>query len=452
MAETALPDALGPVEDEGGADAAGVEGLLIPAQRRVPGLRPARRVVGVRPGTTDLVHVFEVEAFDLEAVHASQPVHRPEGAASVAGAVVGGQHDEGVVELSRLLEVVDEPPDLDVGVVEHRGEGLLEPARDKLLVGGEAVPGGNARVAWRQDRVLGHDAHRLLALEPLLAGHLVPLIEAAAVLLEVLRRGLVGVVAGAEGDVEEERLVVVDGLLIAHELDGVIDDVLAHVVVRALGRGDAVVVVGELRGELVGQGVEEAVVAVEALLQGPVVERACRGSFGHRGEVPLAHGEGGHAPVLQELRDGRGAVGYGAPAVGVRARPVRDRAHADGVVVAPGEEAGARGRAEGGGVVVGVAQTVRGEPVHVWRVDRGAVAAELGEANVVEDDVDDVREATRVGALRPLNRHLRRFERGVARELGGVRHGSPFGRVADASDDMSSLSETPPLEWSPAAA
>ena len=395
-------------------------------------------------GAADLVDVGEVEGLVLKAVHAAQPVDDAEGPASVAGAVVGGEHDDGVVELAGLLDVVDEAADLDVGVVKHGREGFLQPARDELLVGREAVPGGNIRVARGQDRVLGHDAHRLLSLEPLLAGHVVALIEAAAVLVEVLRGSLVGVVAGAEGDVEEVRLLLVDGPLVADELDRAVDHVLADVVVRGVGGGDAVVVVGELGGELVGEGVEEAVVTVEALLQGPVVERSRRGRFRHGGEVPLADREGGEAAVPKQLGDGCRAICDGPAAVGVGAGPVGDGTHAHGVVVAPGEEAGAGGGAEGSGVVVGVAQAIGREAVHVRGVDGGAIAAELGETDVVEDDVDDVGDPAEVGAFGPRCGELGSFEAGVACEFGGVRHGSSSGRAAGTSNRSGLLIATPP--------
>ena len=49
----------------------------------------------------------------------------PMQAALGAGAVVGDQHHDRVVELADRLEVVDDPPDLRVGVGEETGEHLL---------------------------------------------------------------------------------------------------------------------------------------------------------------------------------------------------------------------------------------------------------------------------------------------------------------------------------------
>ena len=67
-----------------------------------------------------------------------------------------------------------------------------------------------------------------------------------------------------------------------------------------------------------------------------------------------------------------------------------DAAHAHGVVVAAGEQAGPGGRADGGGVEVGEAQTAGGQAVEGGRLDVGAEAPQLGEAHVVEHDEHDV--------------------------------------------------------------
>ena len=64
----------------------------------------------------------------------------------------------------------------------------------------------------------------------------------------------------------------------------------------------------------------------------------------------------------------------------------------------PVSSAGARRRAQRGDVEAVVAQPAGGEPVDRRRVDVGAEAAELREAEVVEDDHDDVGRA--VGRLR----------------------------------------------------
>ena len=74
------------------------------------------------------------------------------------------------------------------------------------------------------------------------------------------------------------------------------------------------------------------------------------------------------------------------------------------MVIAAGQQRRARGRAHRSGVEAGVTQAFGGEPVDGRRPDRRAVAAEIGEADVVEQHHENVRRA--VGRLqrRPTTR------------------------------------------------
>ena len=196
-----------------------------------------------------------------------------------------------------------------------------------------------------------------------------------------------------EGQVQEERPVGTHALRVVHELDGAVHEVLGDVVavLRLRRRVDEVVVVGERGAELVGLALEEPVEAVETPLEGPVVERPGRRALFHRGQMPFAHGEGGIALVVEDLGHGGGVTGDVAGHVGEAGVEVAHRPHADGVVVATGEQRGPGGGTQRGDVEVGVAEPVGGEGVDVGRVDVGSVAAELGEPEVVEEDHDHVR-------------------------------------------------------------
>jgi hypothetical protein len=143
--------------------------------------------------------------------------------------------------------------------------------------------------------------------------------------------------------------------------------------------------------ELVGLAVEEAVEAVEAAGERPLVGTDRRPSTRPSGEVPLADHEGRVALVVQHLGDRRGVVGDVAELVGEPGVEVRDRPHADRVVGSTGEQRRPGRRAQRGHVEVGEPQTARRERVDVRRVDVGAEAAELREAGVVEQHDDDVR-------------------------------------------------------------
>ena len=75
-----------------------------------------------------------------DAVEEAPLVERAVGAALAAGAVVGDHDDEGVVELARLLEVVEHAADLVVGVRDEPGEHLGHAGEEALLVVAQRVP------------------------------------------------------------------------------------------------------------------------------------------------------------------------------------------------------------------------------------------------------------------------------------------------------------------------
>ena len=176
-------------------------------------------------------------------------VDRAVRAALAAGAVVGDEDDERVLALAGLLEVVEQAPDLVVGVREEPGVDLGHAAEQPLLVVRERVPrprdveqrerlavGPGARLG-RADRVdrrqLGvgrDDAHLLLAGQRLLAHRLVAHVEAALELVDPLLRRVVRRVAGARRVVEEERLLRRDRLGVLDELDRLVGEVLGEVV------------------------------------------------------------------------------------------------------------------------------------------------------------------------------------------------------------------------------
>lgn len=210
----------------------------------------------------------------------------------------------------RVAQPVEETPDLVVGVVEERGERLLQPCRQPSLGVGERLPRLDARVAIRQLGVGRDDPELLLALEPTLTHDVPTLVVAPPVLVAVGRGGLVGGVGGPEGEPREDRPVGSDVGRGSDHLEGPVDQVLAQVVavLGCRGRVDVVVVDGERRVELVGLAVEEPVEAVEAPPEGPLVERSGGRALLHGGQVPLADGEGGPAGIGEDLGHGRGAV------------------------------------------------------------------------------------------------------------------------------------------------
>ena len=282
--------------DEARVGGAAVELVALPhLERRVEGHRPAVRVVVVGLGAAQLVEHRQVRLEVVgHAVEEQALVHRPDGSALAAGAVVGDHDDEGVLALAGLLEVVEQPADVVVGVGEEAGVDLGHPREEPLLFVGERVPrlrvvelreglalrapAGRRRADRVDRRQLGvgrDEAHLLLAGQRLLAQRLVAHVEAPLELVDPLPRRVVRRVAGARRVVEEERLLGRDRLGVPDELERLVGDVLGEVValLRRLRLVDRVVVVDELGVPLVGLGAEEAVPALEAAAARPVAPR-----------------------------------------------------------------------------------------------------------------------------------------------------------------------------------
>ena len=123
------------------------------------------------------------------------------------------------VEHAQVLERVDQPADVMVGVLHEPGVHFHLALEHRLELRGHVVPGRNLLVARRQLGVGGDDAQLLLLREGDLA-LLVPAVgELALVLVDPLLRHVVRGVGGARREVHEERLVRHQRLLLAHPGD-----------------------------------------------------------------------------------------------------------------------------------------------------------------------------------------------------------------------------------------
>ena len=119
-----------PRDDERVGRSAAV-GLALPAaERGVPGERPAPRVVVEVVGATDLVDRGEALLQRLLGVVEELRLVRRAGRAALgARAVVGDHHHDRVVELTDLLEEVEQPAEVVVGVAQEPGEHLHHAGR-----------------------------------------------------------------------------------------------------------------------------------------------------------------------------------------------------------------------------------------------------------------------------------------------------------------------------------
>ena len=344
--------------------------------------------------------------------NAVEPFHLVEDAlrpAFLAGAIVGEQNEERVVPAADFLQEGDQAADLMIGVFEHGGEGFLQPRGKGLFIRRKLFPRTNAGIARGERGVRRDDAHLLLAGKPFFALDIPAGIEAAAIFIEIALRRLMRGVHGAEGRVEKEGALGDQRNDVADHAGRTVDDVFGDVIaVLDAGRyADEMIVMRQLGVELVGLALQETVIAVETLLQRPIGEGAGGGTFAHRREMPFAGGEGRIALVAQNLRERRGAFRDRAAHVGKAGVEIRNAAHADRVMVAAGEQAGAGRRAERGGVEAGEARARGGQRVDVGSRHGRAIAAEMRKAGVVEYDHHDVGGAGAELRPRPPRRRFR---------------------------------------------
>ena len=166
-------------------------------------------------------------------------------------------------------------------------------------------------------------------------------------------------VRGAGRVIDEERLARVDLVDAVQVVDGVVGHAGDQVPARlALERIDLGRVAEEVRLPLVGVAADEAVEILEAHAGRPLVERPDLAGREGRRVVVLAEPGGGVAVVLEDAADGGLVLGDDAVVAGEAGGLLRDHAEAGRVMVAPGDQRGARRRAERGGVNVVVAQPV----------------------------------------------------------------------------------------------
>ena len=125
---------------------------------------------------------------------------------------------------------VDQPADVVVGVLEEPGVHLHLPRQHRLELVGHVVPGRDLGVPRGQLGVGRDDAQLLLPGEGALALRVPAVVELARVLVGPLLRHVVRGVRRARREVDEERLVRHQRLLLAHPADGLVGQVLGEVV------------------------------------------------------------------------------------------------------------------------------------------------------------------------------------------------------------------------------
>ena len=346
--------------------------LLAPLERRVPGPCPGRSVVRRHdrgaPRVDPAIALGELELHlvgERDAVLHRQLVERAGERSFHAGAVVAPDpDDQRVVQLAQLVDRVDHPPDVVVGVLRVAGVDLHLAGVERLQFFGHVLPRRERLIARGQLRVGGDDAELLLPGEGLLAQPVPALVELALVPVRPLLRDMMRGVTAAGREVDEERLTGILAADAVQPLDGLVRHGVGEVVrvllvVELGGRTDDLLVLGQARVILARPATEDPVEVVEPPPVRPPVERSGRALLPVRRQMPLAE-RGRAVPVVpQDPRQRRAVTRQDGRVAGETTGELADRAEPDGVVVPPGQQRRAGGRAQRRDVHSVVAQPTR---------------------------------------------------------------------------------------------
>ena len=243
--------------------------------------------------------------------------------------------------------------------------------------------------------VLRDDTELLLPGESLLAQLVPALVELALVLIRPFLRHVVRGMRCAGREVSEERLVGHEGLLLANPLDRFGGHVVREVIALfgRLVRLDRRRAFVERRIPLVGFPADKAIEVLEApsTTGRPVVERAQGAGLPHRHFVAFTKLRGRVAVQPQRLRKRRHCVRQEGVVTGCRGRYLGNATHAGRMMISTGQHRLSRRRAQRSRVEAIVFQAARGELLEVRRLARPAERAGRAEANVVDQDDQNIR-------------------------------------------------------------
>ena len=415
--------ALGPADDQRVGDAPQVGELLVEPVRRVRRIGPADRIM--REGRVLAHHVHQLRGFRHR--------HRaPEGRREHIGgaglrplggtAIVGKQQHQRVVGDPQLLQPLHQPPDIGVHIRQHGGIDLHVARIERLLLGAQAVPGLRARRQRRQRHVSRHDPQRLLLLQPGGADRIPALVIMAPEPVPLAPSHLQGRMHARKGHLQEKGSLGLKRLLCADIGAGPVGQVVHHIIVVGPWGLHRRHPVEQLAGrEKVRRMALEPVGAFEPAVGRPVVIGAVGAGRMAAVHMPFADQHRVPAGIAQYLGDGRRFVRQVAPIAGIARVHVGQPAHPRRMVVEPGQEGRACRAAHGGGAEVRIAKPARRQRIDVGRRDFRTVAAEIGEAHIIQDDRHHIRRAR----LPILLGHVDRAAVGKAfADLGRpVRHG-----------------------------
>ena len=338
---------------------------------------------------TGAAHHFEVFALVKDVLVAGDDVEAvriPFG----AGAIIGHEHDESVFELTVALEVFDDPADLLVHAVDHGRVDRHSAGEIGAPICRQAVPCGVGAGlglavvpplgARRKLCFFGDDAEFLHSRQALFAEFVPADGKTVGVFFDL---GLWSVEREMRGRVSEVEKPGLIGCLPSElqKIKGMIGDRIGGVKFP-FGIASGLAALGQAQEML---GIEESLGAGQCAVK--LLEAMPGGILG--AEVPLAGDEGSIAGRLQGFSECLGLLGDAAAVAGAT-DVLGHVAEADTMGILASQNGGA-GRAAAAGVVeLRQSNPALGERVEIWRVDAGTIAAEVGIAEVVGNDDQQV--------------------------------------------------------------
>ena len=310
------------------------------------------------------------------------------------GSVVAPDVEEQrVVAVAEPIQLIDDPPDLDIAVFGEPGGHLHQAALKRPLVLGDVIPRRHPVVTFSELTVLRNPALLLGPLKHPLPVRIPAVVELPGVPVGPLLHDVVRAVQTAAGPVHEERLIGLQRLMGAQPVDRVVGQILRQVIalLGGLRRRHDRGVAHQMGLVLGGLPREKPVEILEPQPGRPVFERAGRRGLLGRGVMPLAPRAGAVPVVLEHLGHQRAAArnlpGIAVPVVG----QLGDLTVADLVMIAPGQQRRPRRRTHRGGMEPVVADPLGADPVHRPGGYLAAEGCRQTRAGVVDQHDHDVR-------------------------------------------------------------
>ena len=192
-------------------------------------------------------------------------------------------------------------------------------------------------------------------------------------------------------EVAEERAMRSRRLLTLDPGDRLVGEILGQVVVVTTEVGfDRRGLVIDRRLPVRRLGTDDAVEAIEAHPGGPSVKGPRRALLPRRREMPFAEGARAVAVPPQDLGDGGRLLRDCAVVPGKAVRDLGDAAHVHRMMISAGEKSCPSGGTQRRRVELVVAKPGTRHPIDCWGGHRAAERAAGAEADVIEEDQDDI--------------------------------------------------------------